>query len=181
MFAGYTGTYILRYREQPIAGTPLVDNVNNLSRFRFVASAGAQVGNLRGQVTWQHSGGFAVNPNIYAGQSRVGAFNLVNLFFKYDAFFLYQFNTEVPAGYKHDYINAEALLTLLCVRNGRVVTSSGMSYAVLFMPDHVRRFTLPVIRRLRELVKAGATWVGSKPVGGLGIASPIVRSCASRC
>lgn len=84
IFAGFTGTYILRYQDQALPGTALIDNVETLSRFRFVATAGAQVGGLRGQVTWQHSGGFRVNPNIYAGQDRVGAYNLVNLFFKYD-------------------------------------------------------------------------------------------------
>ena len=84
IFAGFNGTYILRFQEQAITGTPLIDNVESLSRFRFVATAGAQVGNLRGQVTWQHSGGSAVNPGVYAGQTRLDSFNLINLFFKYD-------------------------------------------------------------------------------------------------
>lgn len=84
IFAGFTGTYILSYQEQAIAGAPFFENVDLNSKFRFVATAGAQIGNLRGQVTLQHSGGFNVDPTIYFGQDRVGAFNLVNLFFKYD-------------------------------------------------------------------------------------------------
>lgn len=85
--------------------------------------------------------------------------------------FLHRFNTDVPPGYKYDYVNAEALLTLLSVRDGRIVTPSGMSYAVLYLPDHVRRLSLPVLQKLRELVSAGAVLVGKRPLGGLGLAS----------
>ena len=81
-------------------------------------------------------------------------------------------NTDVPAGYRYDYINREALLTLLSVRDGRVVTPSGMSYRVLFLPDHVTRFTEPALRKIRDLVAAGAVVVGPRPVGALGLTSP---------
>lgn len=80
-------------------------------------------------------------------------------------------NTDVPAGYRYDYVNREALLTLLSVRDGRVVTPGGMSYRVLFLPDHVVRFTEPALRKIRDLVAAGAVVVGPRPVGGLGLAS----------
>ncbi len=64
-----------------------------------------------------------------------------------------------------------ALTTLLTVRGGRIMTPSGMSYAVLFMPGHVKRLTLPALRKLREMVLAGAVLVGAKPAGGLGLLS----------
>lgn len=80
-------------------------------------------------------------------------------------------NTDVPQGYRYDYINAEALLTLLSVRDGRIVTPSGMSYAVLYMPAHVTRYSLPTLRKVRELVAAGAVVVAPKPGGGLGLAA----------
>jgi hypothetical protein len=38
-----------------------------------------------------------------------------------------------------------------------------MRYRVLVLPDYVDRLTLPVLRRLRDLVAAGATIVGQKP------------------
>jgi hypothetical protein len=81
-------------------------------------------------------------------------------------------NTDVPKGYAYDYINPEALLTLLSVKDGRLVTPSGMSYRVLFLPDTVRRLSLPALRKIRALVADGAVLVGKRPVGGLGMASP---------
>jgi len=80
-------------------------------------------------------------------------------------------NTAVPAGYSFDYINPEALLTLLSVKNGRIVTPGGMSYSVLYIPGEVRRFSLPVLRKLDQLVTDGATIVAAKPIGTLGLVS----------
>jgi hypothetical protein len=82
-----------------------------------------------------------------------------------------QANTDVPRGYAYDYVNREALLTLLSVKDGRVITPSGMSYRVLFAPAYVDHLTLPVLEKLRELVKAGAVLVAPRPVGGLGLAA----------
>jgi len=61
---------------------------------------------------------------------------------------------------------------LLSVRDGRLVTPGGASYRVLYLPPYVTRVTLPVLRKLRELVRAGAIVVGKRPLGGLGIESP---------
>lgn len=83
-----------------------------------------------------------------------------------------RFNDDVPKGYSYDYVNSEALLTLLSVENGRIVTPSGMSYRLLYVPAHVTRYSLGTLRKLRQLVAAGAILVGPEPVGGLGIASP---------
>lgn len=79
-------------------------------------------------------------------------------------------NTDVPSGYRYDYINPEALLTLLSVRESRLVTPSGMDYRVLYVPSHVTRWSLPALRKLRDLVAAGAVVVAPKPVGGIGLA-----------
>lgn len=78
-------------------------------------------------------------------------------------------NTDVPKGYAYDYINPEALLTLLSVRDGRLVMSSGMSYRVLFLPDSVRRLSLPALRKIRALVADGAVLVAQRAEGGLGL------------
>ena len=69
----------------------------------------------------------------------------------------------IPDGYATDYIDAEALLSLTSVKDGRIVTPSGASYAVLVLPDHLSRMTAPVARKLRDLVAAGATLVGPRP------------------
>lgn len=106
-------------------------------------------------------GRFVADVAYFYGEER----NLTELF-------LQRFHTDVPKGYAYDYINPEALLTLLTVRDGRVVTPSGMNYRVLFMPDHVRHLTLPALRKLRELVAKGAVLVGQKTLGGLGLQTP---------
>jgi hypothetical protein len=80
-------------------------------------------------------------------------------------------NTDVPSGYAYDYVNREALLTLLSVKDGRVVTPSGMSYRVLYTPPTVDRMTVPALQKIHDLVVAGAVLVAPKPVGGLGLAS----------
>lgn len=79
-------------------------------------------------------------------------------------------NTDVPSGYRYDYINPEALLTLLSVKDGRLVTPSGMDYRVLYVPSHVTRWSLAALRKLRDLVAAGAVVVAPRPIGGLGLA-----------
>jgi len=106
-------------------------------------------------------GQFVADVGYFYGEER----NLTELFRE-------RVNTDVPVGYHYDYINPEALLTLLSVRDGRIITPSGMSYSVLYMPDHVTRYSLPAISKLRELVTAGAVLVGPRPTGGLGLGSP---------
>ncbi|TCS14942.1 glycosyl hydrolase [Caulobacter sp. BK020] len=83
-----------------------------------------------------------------------------------------EINTAIPAGHGYDYVNPEALLTLLSVRDGQLVTPSGMAYRVLYLPDDVTRFTLPALRKIGELVHAGAVLVAKRPTGGLGLSSP---------
>ena len=70
----------------------------------------------------------------------------------------------VPAGYNFDYINADALVHLLSVVDGQLATPSGMRYRVLALDPNSRHMSLPVLRKIRELVMAGATVAGAKPV-----------------
>jgi hypothetical protein len=70
----------------------------------------------------------------------------------------------VPAGYNFDYVNADALVNRLSAEGGRITTPSGMSYRVLALDPNSRHMSLPVLRKIRDLVDAGATVVGSKPV-----------------
>ncbi|WBO21940.1 glycosyl hydrolase [Sphingomonas abietis] len=76
-----------------------------------------------------------------------------------------------PRGYGFDYVNADALLRLASVKDGRVVFPGGASYAVLSLPDDLDRMTLPMIRKIRDLVIAGATVTGPKPQGSPSLAS----------
>jgi len=71
---------------------------------------------------------------------------------------------EVPAGYNFDYVNSDVVLHRLSVKDGLLWTPGGTSYRVLALDSSTRRMTLPVLRRLRELVNDGAVVVGPMPM-----------------
>ena len=77
---------------------------------------------------------------------------------------------DIPEGYSYDFINADALIRLLTVKDGRLVTPSGMSYRVLALDGNASRMSLPVLRKLAELANAGAVICGAIPdrIGGRG-------------
>ncbi len=75
---------------------------------------------------------------------------------------------RVLPGYDYDVITEEALLTRASVRDGRIVLPDGMSYRVLVLRDHTG-ISLPVLRKVKELVAAGATVVGPKPTGAMSL------------
>jgi hypothetical protein len=68
-----------------------------------------------------------------------------------------------PAGYDYDVCNADVLLNQTKVENGVIVLNSGMHYRALVLPNQ-DRMTLPVLQKVAELVKAGATLYGPKPL-----------------
>ena len=69
----------------------------------------------------------------------------------------------VPAGYEYDFVNASALVNVVQAKNGKLVTPSGMSYSVLVLDESARQMTLPVLKKLRELVKSGVKVTGTQP------------------
>jgi hypothetical protein len=70
---------------------------------------------------------------------------------------------DIPVGYNFDYFNADALIHKLSVIDGQLGTESGMRYRVLALDAHSEHMSLPVLRKIRDLVKAGAIVAGSKP------------------
>ena len=70
---------------------------------------------------------------------------------------------DIPAGYEYDFINADALVNLLSIINGSIVTPGGMSYRVLALDPNSQQMSLPVLRKISQMVKAGAIVIGSKP------------------
>ncbi|MEI8084300.1 MAG: glycosylhydrolase-like jelly roll fold domain-containing protein [Actinomycetes bacterium] len=64
-------------------------------------------------------------------------------------------------GYNFDGCTAEVVLTRMTVRNGRLVLPDGMSYRVLVLPD-VETMTPALLRKVKELIEAGATVVGGR-------------------
>ncbi|MDE3184404.1 MAG: discoidin domain-containing protein [Bacteroidota bacterium] len=70
---------------------------------------------------------------------------------------------DVPEGYNYDFINPDALINLLSVKDGKLVTPSGMSYRLLVLDSNAIRMSLPVLKKIEKLVKEGATISGVEP------------------
>lgn len=68
----------------------------------------------------------------------------------------------LPEGFDYDVCNAEILLNQMSVEHGEIVLQSGMRYRVLILPD-TDRMTLPVLKKIGELVRAGGTVYGPRP------------------
>lgn len=66
-------------------------------------------------------------------------------------------------GYNFDACPSEVLLTRMEVKDGRLVLPDGMSYSMLVLPC-VRTMTPQLLRKIRDLVEAGATVLGMPPV-----------------
>ena len=65
-------------------------------------------------------------------------------------------------GYDWDDCSADVVLKRLSVRNGRLELPDGMSYRVLVLPD-TRTMTPGLLRKIKDLVEAGATVIGTAP------------------
>jgi hypothetical protein len=70
---------------------------------------------------------------------------------------------DVPHGYNFDFVNADALINKLSVKDGQLTASSGMTYQVLALDPYSRHMSLPVLRKLQTLVLDGATVIGDRP------------------
>jgi hypothetical protein len=66
------------------------------------------------------------------------------------------------AGYDWDECGAEVVLNRMSVKNGWIVLPDGMSYRLLVLPQ-TSTATPALLQRVRELVQAGATVMGSPP------------------
>lgn len=86
--AGISGNYTLTRELSANAGAVLVDQLQpssaNRGRLAAQLSLGADIGNFRAQATLNHTSGFDIVASAEQPQDRVKAFNVVNLFFKYD-------------------------------------------------------------------------------------------------
>ena len=70
---------------------------------------------------------------------------------------------ELPAGCDFDYINSDVIERKLSVKNGILTLPHGTTYRVLVLPE-LGTMRPEVLRKIRDLVKAGATVVGTPPV-----------------
>ncbi|UAJ11096.1 glycosyl hydrolase [Glacieibacterium megasporae] len=72
---------------------------------------------------------------------------------------------DLPDGYGVDFLNTEALATRLHVDQGALVTPNGLRYRLLQLGGSSSRMTLATLRRIHELLTAGASVVGTRPLG----------------
>ncbi len=70
---------------------------------------------------------------------------------------------DAPDGYAFDFVNSDVVLNELSFKDGRLVTPGGTSYRILYLGGRSQRMTLPVLRRLKDLVAQGAVVVGNRP------------------
>ena len=82
-------------------------------------------------------------------------------------------------GFDYDVTNAEVILQRLTVRDGRVTLPDGMRYELLVLPER-DDIDPTVLRKVAELVEAGATVVGPKPTKATGLHQHVARDQAVR-
>ncbi len=77
----------------------------------------------------------------------------------------WQFKEKLPKieGYEYDFCNTTAL-KLMQVKSGKIVAPSGASYSLLILDESAKNMTLSVLKKIRDLVKAGAQVAGIEPV-----------------
>ncbi|HTL56949.1 MAG TPA: glycosyl hydrolase [Candidatus Limnocylindrales bacterium] len=68
----------------------------------------------------------------------------------------------VPNGYDYDMACPEVVLKRMSVKDGRLVLPDGLSYRALILPA-TDKMTPQLLRKIKELVGAGATVVGTPP------------------
>ncbi len=69
---------------------------------------------------------------------------------------------HVLPGYDYDVITEEALIESASVKDSKIFLPDGMSYRVLVLPER-DQISLPVLKKIKALVAAGATVIGPKP------------------
>lgn len=140
-----------------------------------------------GKPGWAYGAGTHLGPNLvwwpmakpflqYLGRS---SFLLQQGLFVADVVYYYGdqgFNFVPPKhvdpslgpGYDYDVTDAEVILKRMSVRDGKIVLPDGISYQVLALPQR-DDINLAVLRKIRQLVKAGATVVGPRPARSTGL------------
>ena len=72
---------------------------------------------------------------------------------------------NAPVRHAYDFVNPDAVMNRFSVDGGDVIAPGGARYRVLYLGGSSRKMTLPLLRRLSELVEQGATIIGNAPEG----------------
>ena len=74
-----------------------------------------------------------------------------------------RFEPPERLGYNFDGCAPETLIERMSVKDGRLVLPDGMSYQVLVLPER-ETMTPALLRKVKDLVSAGATVIGPRPI-----------------
>jgi hypothetical protein len=69
---------------------------------------------------------------------------------------------SVP-GYEYDFANSTVIKSAIKIEGGKIVATSGQQYRLLVLDSTAKNMTLPVLKKLGELVAAGMKVAGTKP------------------
>jgi iron complex outermembrane receptor protein len=85
IYADISGTRILTFDQQSSPTAALVNTLTmNTTKFRMSTTVGANIGDWKAQVTWNHSGGFEITPSVASlNQAKIDSYNVFNLFLQY--------------------------------------------------------------------------------------------------
>jgi hypothetical protein len=70
----------------------------------------------------------------------------------------------LPSGYDYDLATPEVVLNRMTVKGGKLQLPDGLNYRLLVLPPS-DRMTPTLLRKVKELVEAGATVLGPRPTG----------------
>ncbi len=71
--------------------------------------------------------------------------------------------TGLGKGYDYDYVNEDVILNRMEFLNGKLTLPKDLSYHIMVIPDKTE-ISLPALRKLEKLIKAGAVVFGPKPL-----------------
>lgn len=165
---------------KPSFDKALCEGLNLLVWHAFVCSPESE--GIPGQ---QYFAGTHLNPNVTWWDKSAPFFSYINRCQwmlqqgHFSADVLYYYGDHVPnfaqlkasdpvhilPGYDYDVITAEALIDRATVKDGKIFLPDGINYRVLVLPDR-DEISLRVLKKIKELVAAGATVIGPKPVRG---------------
>ena len=75
---------------------------------------------------------------------------------------------DIPQGYAWDMCNSDVLLNRASVKNGRIYLTDGKNYSLLALSKH-KDISLPVLKKIEEMVKQGVVLVGNPPERASGL------------
>jgi hypothetical protein len=75
-----------------------------------------------------------------------------------------------PLGFDYDWVNAEVILGRMKYEGGALQLPSGARYRALVLPADVTELTVPMLKKLRQLVDAGAILIAPPPTGSPSLA-----------